>query len=778
MNNAEYEEDWGLKKKSSSNKSAVPANNGKTSVDDNYAADWGLNNKSESDKGSALKNLMMSIMSGDLFDPENKLHRNLGQMAIRGSQFIPQDAGNAALGAGKDLIEGVPSLLNQLISNPVRGAKNVGAGAVGIPANIVNAVLSAPSYLARLESDKLSGKIKGITPQIPKEKIQNFIGGEPDQEDINVRRLTELLPVAIPAGRGLAKNAVPIAKGAANAAATVGNTLTFGKIPGKSDPAIAASKIQAESQLNEVMQQLDKAKEEHLSNIEKHKQAIEDAKNKINMSDSARMGYKINAHNEKLNDLKNQTEQLSQQLQEFPLPPASPKVDTNHIDNLNKSLNQLSEHEQNVNEARQHHDESKDLANEAESGLSDYVESGALHDVRAARLLKDDLTKAYDKGSDKYEKVKSDVADQGIILPVTKDAKQINNELSKLITEEKDTTLSSPKAKELLSELDNLNSQDVIKASDYMSAIKSVNGYMRDAYNKAFQPGINEDVRVHWKNQGDQAKEQLQKMNSILEKNIGKENFSNLKDANDYWKKNIIPLYKEPTYWKIMQKEKMSENMASELRGGAPGSGIDIIRNTAKNNPQVVKHIVGQRYDANAKSIHNPNELMNEYIQQDPILQKIISSRNEAHNSISEAKQHLSSAEEKYAQAQDAHSKALKASNIKEKEITNLTKAYNKKTQEHVEQKAELEKKINKFQSEIKQIQSKIPVIEKHMKDVKEQANQEKISLNTKIQLEKKRDQLKQEHKLLQEKLSDSTTGLKKAWMIMKTVYRIGRKIT
>lgn len=697
MNNAEYEEDWGIKKKPITKSTSSPANDDKTPGTADYEADWGISKNSKADKKTEQLNKLKDFFMHGVLD--------------RPREALMSDAGELAANTARDVVEGAPSLLGQLISDPIRAARNVGAGAVGIPVNVANAALNIPSYLAHLESEELSGKIKKYTPQIPKDKIENFIGGQPSQEDINVRRLTELAPIGIPVGRGIARNAIPISRDIGNAGAAVGNKLTFGMIPGKTDPIAAIKKTQAESELNKITEQLDKAKEEHLAKIEQHKQAIEEAKNNINMSDSARMGYKINAHNEKLND-------------------------------LNKSLNDLSNHAENVNKIREYHDESVGLANESDKNLSDYLHSGDVHDVEAARLIKPDLIKAKNIGSEKYDKVQEDVKDQGIVLPVSRDAKQINAELSKLVNETKDQTLSSPRAKELLSELDNINSQDVIRASDYMSAIKSVNGYMRDAYNKAFKPGINEDVRVHWKNQADQAKDQLEKMNSILEKNIGEKNFSNVKDANDYWRKNVIPLYKEPTYWKIMNEERMSGNMASELRGGAPGSGLEIIRNTAKNNPQTVKHIVGQIYDVNPKKIHNPNKLIGEYINQDPLLQKAISSRNEARNSVENTKKKLSS------------------------------------LGENANKKSNLENKISEFQSEIKQLQTEIPIIEKHMKYIKDKANQEKNSLKTKIQLEKQRDQLKKEHKLLQEKLSDSTTGLRKAWMIMKTVYRIGRKVT
>ncbi|MEK6882710.1 MAG: hypothetical protein AABY22_24015, partial [Nanoarchaeota archaeon] len=442
-----------------------------------------------------------------------------------------------------------------------------------------------------------------------------------------VRNLSELAAILYPMGKAGVRGAIGTTK----------------SVVGKSSPLLEAEKIQKNLLLGNKEEQLEKTKNKLGEHTESYEEAKNLAKNEGISTDHQKLVNELNVHDNKIQEAVNKSQELQENLnklnEEKPIEPAKleeknikapekkeltePEKPLDYERRYEKANKDYDLAENNLVKAKEHHEETKNLVNESNKRIGEYLESGSTHDVRAARLVKSDLESLKDKGTELYDEFENEVKDQGINLPNTIDIKKINDQLSEMVNKNKDITLSSKEAKGLLQDLDNANVQEVIPATKYVSMIKAVKGYMREAYKKAYEPGINEDKRVHYKEQGQLAEIQLEKMNKILEEHIGKENYSKLNEANDYWKKNIIPLYGEPLYWKIINQERMSaSNMASELRGGKEGSGLDIIKNVLKNNSQAVKHVVGQRYDAGT-SIHRPNELIKEYTDLLPDVKKL-----------------------------------------------------------------------------------------------------------------------------------------------------------
>ena len=68
--------------------------------------------------------------------------------------------------------------------------------------------------------------------------------------------------------------------------------------------------------------------------------------------------------------------------------------------------------------------------------------------------------------------------------------------------------------------------------------------------------------------------------------------------------------------------------MLEEFSGN--GEGQQLLRDIVKQDPEVVKNIIGQRYVTKPSEIHNPNELMREYLQESSNLNKLIGQKESA----------------------------------------------------------------------------------------------------------------------------------------------------
>lgn len=816
MNNREYYEDWGLPEETQPKKdvSKEPIKN--NIVDKKYLDEWGLpesNQTNQTNKPSDIGDLknkkIMDILTGTIGLTNKPLGKLTSDIFSLG-QDIKSTVG-----------KGVPSLLNQVLGqreNQKHLEKNIALGLGGIPINIVNTLFNTPSYLTNLEPNLLGNLIKEHTPQLSKEKFYGAYEKEkPTEEDINVRRLMELYPIGVPIGKTATSAGI-------NAITSIPK-----KVIGKSNPIAEAQKVKNELLLGTKESELENVKEKLVPQTESHEEAQAAAKREGIATDHEKLVNQLNVHDEKINQANVKSEELQQSLdkitQEKPVEPTKyeeknivppekkelvePEKPIKHEQEHENAVQNFELSENNLNKAKEHHEEIKNISSESNKNIGNYLESGATHDVRTARLLKSDLESSKKEGTKLYNKFENEIADQGILINNSTHLKSLNDDLFNLIKAGK---MESKEANKLLDEIAEVNNQQVIPATRYVSMIKAVNGYMRDAFKKAYEPGINEDKRVHYLEQGHLAEIQLEKMNKTLEENIGKENFNKLKEANDYWKTNIVPLYKEPLYWKILNQERMSSsNMASELRGGPPGSGLDIIKNVLKRNPQAVKHVVGQRYDS-GQSIHDPNELIKEYTDLLPDLKRLSDQQvnselllQNSKNQIQEATKQRDNAKRK---SVHAYNKAVNArkeyneklkehkSSIKEqtsaekayqKELSDYEKiktkyhkdleTYGKQSKSHTENVKNAEKEISDHEKEIKKLQEQKEKINEHMKNLKEKFNAKKISLKEKDKLGREISKLKKESKKLDDDIDKSTTGFRFLFRSIKILYKTAKRI-
>lgn len=628
---------------------------------------------------------ILNKKAGINIDTDNKLVENLPWVFKQGLGLIPS--------LSKPLKESIPERTQAL----GRGLSEIGQGAKQLYLEQFGKPGEAEKYTKEKEAEK---QFYETTPA-SKDYLSNLIRK-------NVSSLPEYVALGVPfAGEtgllskmllsggslGTAKGSEFVPEGESRLMNVVKGTAEGAAFPlVLKTPELlikGAEKIGAPfARLGHMEKEAEKAKDIYTGYTEQENALKEQAKQQLGKSDYSNMEYNLGKNKEKLSEINNQLEHNLPKPEDYLL--ESPKESEKRV--LNSQI--VS-------------DKAKNTLQDIDNQISENLNHGDTHDVEAARIIKKSLNENKNNISDNYNLLKNNLKDENIVIDNSGKLKELNNDLFKLVQEGKSHT---KQAMELHNSLDNISKRDIIPANDYISLIKSTNGYMREAFNKAYEPGINEDQRNLWLKKANELKDKLEEMNTHLELNLSGSNLSLLRDSNKRWKNEVIPLYDDPTYWRIMNDEKMSKDMVSELRGGAPGSAKEIIRNTIKNNPQALKHIVGQKHDSGKlDDIYNPNKEMKQYTDLMPDLQSLVQKRKEAELLSNKADQRV------------------KLHKTFRDEAKSLNESYEK----------EIGKKEN-LQKQKEDLEKTISLLENHIPKLKEVAESKRLSLKDHIQAKNK----------------------------------------
>jgi hypothetical protein len=93
---------------------------------------------------------------------------------------------------------------------------------------------------------------------------------------------------------------------------------------------------------------------------------------------------------------------------------------------------------------------------------------------------------------------------------------------------------------------------------------------------------------------------------------------------NRGYAKEVFPLRKNPVV-KAAKKGKLSGDIINSLRTNE--SGMPLLREVIKQDPELLRNVVGQRYLVNPSEVHNPNELMREYLDEMPQFKNLLETK-------------------------------------------------------------------------------------------------------------------------------------------------------
>lgn len=421
------------------------------------------------------------------------------------------------------------------------------------------------------------------------------------------------------------------------------------------------------------------------------------------------------------------------------------KLNENHekISDINKALQEhtqtefpdLDQSKSILANAENTHNESIKIGNKVDRKIGKLLNEDAVHDVENARIAKKKLEENRKDIGSIYDEIENDLKDKNVVIGNSDEIKNLTSDLTKLIQEEGGLEKNGAAILKIGKKILDKKNVEVTPANDFVSMYKSVNGYMREAFKKAYAVGRTEEQHVTWKKRAEEAQQKLEEMEKVIKDNLGDEVFKKMNTASSRWKNEIIPLYKEPVYWKIMENEKMSaSNMMSELRGGKKGSGIEIIRNILESHPEGLRNIIGQRYASSAKNLHAPKGLMKSYIEKSPELKTLLGEKAQADAGIAKAKENIDQAKNNHSMNEKQHKKAAEEKQAKEKiekELSARTEKQNllQKFRENIQEKNQQVKIVKENRSQVKErhqeskpvmdeineIERKIPLMEKHL---------------------------------------------------------------
>ncbi len=739
----------------------------------------------DTEKSPSLKDMMISAF-GKSVNPMNHFPLNIAKQAATTAPILAEDIGNMVSGGMKNVKEGFKPAIEQAQKEPARFGTNVLGGLAEAGRGLVNTPHDLPTYLAHLKivDPKLAEQISSMMPQMPEleSTLNNMIGQNPNAADMLIRKTFGLMPMGAPGIAQAGKAAPMIAREVKNIAKEVPEFIEnipkviSEQVIGK-EPIKQADILARENEISEKTAQHEALQTESMDQKELHRQAVSEAEKNLNMANANRMEYKLSEQTKKIDDLRNESDRLQNDIKQLPELPEKPVAGEEHIEKVKATEEGINRLKQNLVNAENHHSEIEKIANESETDLGKYLDTGASHDVRAARIVKGKLEANREEIGSEYDQIKSDLKNENVVIDNTHKVKELTTDLHKLLQESGGLEKNAAEIEKVGKELLAAKNKDIIPASDFVSMYKSINDYMREAYRKAYKIGRSEDEHVLWKKRGEEAATKLKEMDSILEQNLPEEVYNRLKKTPARWRNEIIPLYKEPLYWQILEQERLPKDMLSALRGGKKGSGLEIIRNKIMSDPQAVKHVIGQRYDISPESVHQPNELMREFMALDPHVTRLADLRNEAHGLMENAKRQIKDIKKRHGEAKAELPTVRKESTLRQKEIDRQLKEHERLTNERIKTKEDLQAKIQEHESEIQALHEHNAILKKHMSELKESFNKTNITLKEKHRLGMEIKRLKRELEQNRKKEFSTTTGLRKLYKIGKNIYRFGKKI-
>lgn len=766
--------------------------------------------KGESINQPSELDVLKDIFTGRIFSGQKGKFSppvGLGQMV---SRAVPKLAESAAESAGKGINllqeQGYPAL-ESIAQHPINATRTATAGMGDLLQKLLNLPRNTPQILSNLEllDPELAKKLTSQR-QFDLSKYTNKIAGEEYPGSELIRKTFENLPVTLPVGKALTESAIGTAKTAAK--------LPF-KLYGKEDPVLQAQQLQKEMLLGTKQKELEEATEQHEQQQKSYAQAKAQAQQEGVSTEHNRLVNTLREHDEKINEARIKSQELQENLsklkEEHPVQPLAPEEKEIGLPEKPKPLGK--EHEEKVENLKEAATSAEDnlvklqennrniekLHEKSDKQIGDYLESGSTHGVRIARIIApklEEMKKSIQE--DTYKKLENNLQEKNVIVENTNDVKELDNAINKLISKSHRDT---PEGQAFIKKLQGQSKRDIIPANDYVSSLKSINGFMRDAFKKAFEPGINEEQRVMWRNRANELKQKSEEMYELLKQNIGEENIGLLDEGKRRWK-HFAQLYEEPLYWKMIDKNKkqISEtDLLSNLRGAETGSGLEIINNMIKSDEQALKHVVGQRYDA-GQSVHQPNELLKEYTDLLPGLKPLIGQRAElsdmlanSKEQIQEATRHKNMAQREAIRAYNEGVRARKEQAEKEKtykaelkEYTDYQKVkdkyhkdlekYGEQTKEHTEKVNKAEKNVEEHNKELEKLNNKKEKIKRNMDNLRTEFEKENISFEKKNKLGKEIDKIKEELRDTDSKIDKTTTGMRFYVKAAKVLYKAANK--
>lgn len=308
---------------------------------------------------------------------------------------------------------------------------------------------------------------------------------------------------------------------------------------------------------------------------------------------------------------------------------------------------------------------------DVESQIGKHINAEGEHGVRAAHAIKGRVGDIEKYWSDSYKQFEDKIKDAKFQMPETAlsslgyDMDAVMARLKQgadpkkviQIMEKESANAENPFYKQLLSKAP--TSKDT-NAGDFLAKYRdfrdTMGGLKQDLkserYGSIEKEKINEAIQ--------KGKDMEGQIKDVLNQGLGEH-----KPEYDWlmkgYSEQVFPLRKNPLV-RAAKQGKMPDNILKALRTDEPGMGV--MRGIVKQDPELLRNVIGQRYMAKAGEIHAPNELAREYLDEMPEFKNLLSKREDVLKRTAERKditlQQKIDAENKLNEITTAKSKAIK----------------------------------------------------------------------------------------------------------------------
>jgi hypothetical protein len=573
----------------------------------------------------------------------------------------------------------------------------------------------------------------------------------------------------------------------------------------------------AQSKVLERQESQLKALQDAEANDAAYSTAIEQSKQQTGKSNPDLMENAARIRQENIDNMMNEANTLQEQLT-----------------NTKVGENAVPEAEQNMNTAQFHQQNAENMANSIESNIGQFLNKEAAHDVRAAQALTHRVDSVENYWSDAYKTFQNNIADANFQMPQTAMEKLSYDKMSptqliqtfgpdafEAIKKGKmDEFIAKQTKKESQSANPYLNTMMEVaptaadtNAADFLAKYKDFRDRAFKLSQRLRDPRVEEVEKQKMQEALTEARKMQAQMKEVLDAGLG-EYKPEFERINKGYSEQVYPLRNNPLVQNA-QEGKLSDNIIKSLRTNE--EGMPLVRELVKQDPEILRNVVGQRYFAKPEELHNPTELMREYLGEMPQLQRMLTEKQNANAALEQSKTNAKMAQQQHAELVKRQGEAQKIesnlSDLHEKiqgskkeltkletHISSLREAAKKKNlslenkvqieKQLSDAKAEhadllkkqtdaekIEKKINDLSDEINKHANEIPKLKSHIESLQETAKRKDISLREKIKSEKELKEARQRLKDISSKLDENTTGLRKFWRIAKTIYKTGKFI-
>lgn len=629
----------------------------------------------------------------------------------------------------------VPGYFHQMATEPAKALNTIARGAGNVEKEAMN-LATGPDLAALLAHLKF---IKPETaekyfPRQEENLMERFVGKGDTEEGT---ALLESLPSVAGFGHPIRAAGRLAERGIEKVASHIGN---------KIDAEQIAKGLGYKRELAQIKSQLPKAErnvleattaeEKAAAEVRSVEKAEEEAKSAsrtnplVGSKEVDTIQLQINKDAAKLEDINKKNADLNKELSELkPVEEFKPS-ETSHIEQHEAAQEKAYQSEESVAKAKQYHEEAKRNAERSEETLGTHLNKEATHDVQMMAPLDKFVSEIEAKSSADYNKFHEELKEDKFQIPEEK-----MTELEKVNTE---------KMK------DNKYYQALIKlaptaadtdAAIYFAKFRS----FRDAFYKLKKSSKTHGIDAVDRLAMDDAIEALKPISAVvkdtLEKGLGTEYGERLEKINTHFKEKVVPLRSNKIIKSIRGGKGLPKNISDALRVPTPGN--ELIKAHIKQNPELLKNIIGQRYAATPKKVHKPNAVMQEYINSHPETKALIEQRNKSFEAVKESKKNIETSEKIHAEQKENLKEAKGKYEAKESEIAEMSKENQRQIKSYEGQNKKLSDELKNNDKELDKIHTEQKAREEAIKDLKEKSANKQAPLKQHIEVKKKLDEAK-----------------------------------